>query len=170
MGGNDLDLSVGGASVCCLHERLKQGDQTLNHKSPPTSDIDLAIFTRFFILLILFPTFRMFSGDFTLAKDEDFGDYYCDLSEKSNRILRATVKTYEHTGTYVFLKLFKKKPDAEFALVQKITLTKEEFEILLWKGKSVLQPPNIKKVTKKCKKIRNPHLLILWRRRMTGTT
>ena len=128
----------------------------MNHKSPPTSDIDLAIFTRFFILLILFPTFRMFSGDFTLAKDEDFGDYYCDLSEKSNRILRATVKTYEHTGTYVFLKLFKKKPDAEFALVQKITLTKEEFEILLWKGKSVLQPSNIKKVTKKCKKIKKP--------------
>ena len=64
----------------------------------------------------------MFSGDFTLAKDEDFGDYYCDLSEKSNRILRATVKTYEHTGTYVFLKLFKKKPDAEFALARKKSL------------------------------------------------
>ena len=98
----------------------------------------------------------MFSGDFTLAKDEDFGEYYCDLSEKSNRILRATVKTYEHTGTYVFLKLFKKKPDVEFALAQKITLTKEEFEILLWKGKSVLQPSNIKKVTKKCEKSMKP--------------
>ena len=77
----------------------------------------------------------MFSGDFTLAKDEDFGDYFCDLSEKTNRLVRVTVKTYEHTGTYVFLKLFKKKSDAEFALAQKITLTKEEFEILLWKGK-----------------------------------
>ena len=98
----------------------------------------------------------MFSGNFTLAKDEDFGDYYCDLSEKSDRILRATVKTYEHTGTYVFLKLLKKRPDAEFALAQKITLTKEEFEILLWKGKSVLQPSNIKKVTKKCKKKKKP--------------
>ena len=64
------------------------------------------------------------------------------------------MKTYEHTGTYVFLKLFKKKADAEFALAQKITLTKEEFEVLLWKGKSVLQPSNIKKVTKKCKKIK----------------
>ena len=98
----------------------------------------------------------MFSGDFTLAKDEDFGDYFCDLSEKTNRLVRATVKTYEHTGTYVFLKLFKKKPDAEFALAQKITLTKEEFEILLWKGKSVLQPSNVKKVTKKFKKIKKP--------------
>ena len=111
----------------------------------------------------------MFSGDFTLAKDEDFGDYYCDLSEKSNRILRATVKTYEQKGTCVFLRLFKKKPDAELVLAQKITLTEEEFQILLWKGKSVQQPSNFK-VTKMCKKIRNPHLLILWRRRMTQKT
>ena len=100
----------------------------MNHKSPSTSDIDHAIFVRFFIFLISFPTFRMFSGDFTLAKDEDFGDYYCDLSEKSNKKLQATVKTYEHTGTYVFLRLFKKKPDAEFALAQKITLTKKSLK------------------------------------------
>ena len=100
-----------------------------------------------------------FSGDFTLAKDEDFDDYHCDISEKSTRVIRATVKTYEQTGTYVFLKLFKKKPDTEFTLVQKITLSQEEFELLLYKGKSVLQPANAKKVTKKCKKVKRPSIV-----------
>ena len=54
----------------------------------------------------------------------------------------------------MFLKLFKKKPDSEFTLVQKINFTKEEFELLPWKGKLVLQPANAKKVPKKCKKIK----------------
>ena len=37
-------------------------------------------------------------GDFTLAKDEAFGDYHLDVSQKSNRHIRVTVKTYEKTG------------------------------------------------------------------------
>ena len=79
------------------------------------------------------------------------------IYQKNQLVIRATVKTYEQTGTYVFLKLFKKKPDHEFTLVQK----QEEFELLLWKGKSVLQPANAKKVTKKSKKRpRDPQLLI----------
>ena len=45
---------------------------------------------------------------FTSTKDTEFGDCYFDISETDKRLIRATVKTYEKTGTYVFLKLFKK--------------------------------------------------------------
>ena len=48
-----------------------------------------------------------FYADFTLAKNEAFGDYHVDISQKSNRHIRATVKTYEKTGVYIFVKLFK---------------------------------------------------------------
>ena len=93
-----------------------------------------------------------FYGDFTLAKDEAFGDYHVDISQKSDRHIRATVKTYEKTGVYIFVKLFKKKTDGEFTLWQKICFTKEEFEKLLGAGNLILQPPTVKKVTKKPKK------------------
>ena len=93
-----------------------------------------------------------FYGDFTLAKVEAFGDYPVDISQKSNRQIRATVKTYEKTGVYIFVKLFKKKTNGEFTLWQKICFTQEEFEKLLGAGKLILQPPTVKKVTKKPKK------------------
>ena len=35
---------------------------------------------------------------------KDFGDCYFDISENSKRLVRATLKTYDQTGTYVFLK------------------------------------------------------------------
>ena len=57
-----------------------------------------------------------FYGDFTLAKDEAFGDCHVDISQKSNRHIRATVKTYEKTAVYIFEKLLKKKTDGEFTL------------------------------------------------------
>ena len=87
-----------------------------------------------------------FYGDFTLAEDEAFGDYHVDISQKSNRHIRATVKTYEKTGVYIFVKLFKKKTDGEFTLWQKICFTQEEFEKLLGAGKLILKPPTFKKV------------------------
>ena len=93
-----------------------------------------------------------FYGDFTVAKDEAFGDYHVDISQKSSRHIRATVKTYEKTGVYIFVKLFKKKTEGEFTLWQKICFTQEEFEKLLGAGKLILQPPTVKTVTKKPKK------------------
>ena len=48
-------------------------------------------------------------GDFTHTKEEAFGDYHNDISQKSTRHIRATVKNYEKTGVYIFVKLSKKK-------------------------------------------------------------
>ena len=39
------------------------------------------------------------------------------------------MKSYENTGAYVFLKLFK-KADKEYEIQQRITLTLDEFELL----------------------------------------
>ena len=104
-----------------------------------------------------------FYGDFTLAKDEAFGDYHVHISQISNRHIRATVKTYEKTGLYIFLKLFRKNTDGEFTLWQKICFTQEEFEKLLGRGKLILQPPTVNRVTKKPRKPKRRS----WKSRMT---
>ena len=43
---------------------------------------------------------------FISTKDTEFGDF----SKTDKRLIRATLKPYEKTGTYVFLKLLKKGP------------------------------------------------------------
>ena len=48
----------------------------------------------------------------TANADKDFGDCFFDISENSKRLVRATLKTYDQTGTYVFLKVFKKQLNA----------------------------------------------------------
>ena len=45
----------------------------------------------------------------TANADKVFGDCYFDISENSKRLVRVTLKTYDQTGTYVFLKVFKKQ-------------------------------------------------------------
>ena len=70
---------------------------------------------------------------FTAIKDKEYGDCYFDISETEKRLIRATLKIYEHTGTYVFLKLFKRK-DNEYEFEQRISLTTEEFDKLLKKS------------------------------------
>ena len=59
---------------------------------------------------------------FTAETDAEFGDAHFDVSKSEKRLIRATVKTYDKTGTYIFLKLFK-KVGQEFELQQRITLT-----------------------------------------------
>ena len=67
---------------------------------------------------------------FTSTKDTELEDCYFDISKTDKRLIRATLKTYERTGTYVFLKLFKKAThDYEFE--QRISLTLGEFENLV---------------------------------------
>ena len=39
---------------------------------------------------------------FSTTKDFDFGDSYYDISEMEKRLMRATLKIYEETGTNVF--------------------------------------------------------------------
>ena len=64
---------------------------------------------------------------FTANADKDFGDCYFDISENSKRLVRATLKTYDQTGTYVFLKVFKKATEgAEIECVQRLSLSSEE--------------------------------------------
>ena len=67
---------------------------------------------------------------FTSTKDTEFGDCYFDISKTDKRLIRATLKTYERTGTYVFLKLFKKATD-DYEFEQRISLTLGEFENLV---------------------------------------
>ena len=58
--------------------------------------------------------------------------------KNSKRLVRATLKTYDQTGTYVFLKVFKKATEgAEFECVQRLSLSSEEFSKLLKSGKSI---------------------------------
>ena len=62
----------------------------------------------------------------TANADEDFGDCYFDISENSKRLVRATLKTYDQTGTYVLLKVFKKETEcAEFECVERVFLNSE---------------------------------------------
>ena len=65
---------------------------------------------------------------FTSTKDTEFGDCYFDISKTDKGLIRATLKTYERTGIFVFLKLFKKATDySEFE--QRISLTLESLKI-----------------------------------------
>ena len=71
----------------------------------------------------------------TANADKDFGDCYFDISENIKRLVRATLKTYDQTGTYVFLKVFKKATEgAEFECVQRLSLSSVEFSKLLKSG------------------------------------
>ena len=70
---------------------------------------------------------------FSATKDSEFGDSYYDISKTEKRLIRATLKTYEKTGTYVFLKLFKKVDD-DYEFQQRLSLTTEEFDKLIKKA------------------------------------
>ena len=67
---------------------------------------------------------------FASTKDTEFGDCYFDISKTNKRLIRATLKTYERTGTYVFLKLFKKATD-DYEFEQRISSNLGEFENLV---------------------------------------
>ena len=78
---------------------------------------------------------------FTAEKDVEFGDVHFGVSKSEKRLIRATIKSYEKTGNYVFLKLFKKaKHNYEFQ--QRITLTLEEFERLIKKSPNIRSTAN----------------------------
>ena len=57
-----------------------------------------------------------------LSKDAEYSDFYLDLSLKEKRLVRAAVKTYHTTGTYLSLKLFKRDSEqVDWDFNQKIT-------------------------------------------------
>ena len=72
---------------------------------------------------------------FISTKDTEFSDCYFDISI-FKRLIRATVKTYERTGTYVFLKLFK-KAESDYEFQQRVSLIVHEFENLIGKSADI---------------------------------
>ena len=60
---------------------------------------------------------------------QDYIDFYLDIAHSEKRYVVACVKTYDNTGTYISLKLFKKENgDNEFRFHQKLTLSLQELE------------------------------------------
>ena len=59
----------------------------------------------------------------SIDKDIEFCDAYMDISQNEKRIVRASVKTYEITGSYISIKLFKQDDNKELKFNQKVTLT-----------------------------------------------
>ena len=66
-------------------------------------------------------------------KSTELWDCYFDISKTDKRLIRATEKTYERTGNYVFLKLLK-KAESEYEFQQSVSLTVQEFENLIEKS------------------------------------
>ena len=70
-----------------------------------------------------------------MSSSQDYFDFYHDIARSEKRYVVAFVKTYDNTGTYISLKLFKKENgDNEFRLNQKLTLSMQELEQL---GKNI---------------------------------
>ena len=64
-----------------------------------------------------------------MSSSQDYFDFYHDIARSEKRYVVACVKTYDNTGTYRSLKLFKKENgDNEFRFNQKLTLSMQELE------------------------------------------
>ena len=64
---------------------------------------------------------------FTAEKDTEFGDVHFVVSKSEKLLIRSKIKSYENTGNYVFLNLFK-KDEHDYEFQQRITLTIADFE------------------------------------------
>lgn len=72
----------------------------------------------------------------TPLSDMSFGEFFQDIHQTEKRWVRATVKTYETTGTYIFLKLFKlnwrlDQVLGDYTKVQHVALTPLEWDLLM---------------------------------------
>ena len=66
-----------------------------------------------------------------LSKDAEYSDFHLDLLLSEKRLVRVAVKTYNSTGTYLSLKLFKReKEQVDWDFNQKITLSAREFNLI----------------------------------------
>ena len=84
----------------------------------------------------------MMNNRFTSTADQQFGDTIIDVSQTERRLIRVTTKTYDSTGTYIFIKLFKKASDDEFHTDQRVTLTLSEFQALINNSENINMGPN----------------------------
>ena len=66
-----------------------------------------------------------------LSKDAEYSDFHLDCSVSEKRLVRVAVKTYNSTGTYLSLKLFKRDSEqVDWDFNKKITLSAREFRLL----------------------------------------
>ena len=66
-----------------------------------------------------------------LSKDAEYSDFHLDLLLNEKQLVKAAVKTYHTTGTYLSLKLFKGDSEqVDWDFNQKITLLAREFRLL----------------------------------------
>ena len=66
----------------------------------------------------------------SLENDTDIYDEFQDISLGEKRIMRVGTKTFDKTGTYITLKLYKKNEDGEFKFHQAVTLMTREYGCL----------------------------------------
>ena len=52
-----------------------------------------------------------------------YSDYSLSICESEKRTVRAYVKTYDNTGTYVFLTLYKRNEVGGMSFIQRISLS-----------------------------------------------
>ena len=69
----------------------------------------------------------------TLLKDQEFGDAFVDVATSEKRLIRVTTNTYQSPGgTYITIKLFKRRDDRDnFCMQQRVALTVKEFQLLM---------------------------------------
>ena len=64
-----------------------------------------------------------------MSSSQDYFDFFHDRARSEKRYVVACAKTYDNTGTYISLKIFKKENgDNEFRFNQKLTLSLQELE------------------------------------------
>ena len=66
----------------------------------------------------------------SLENDTDFYDDFQEISSGEKRIVRVGTNTFDKTGTYITVKLYKKNEDGVFKCYQAVTLTTKEFDCL----------------------------------------
>ena len=80
----------------------------------------------------------------TADTNKYYGDSFINVSETKKRLIRATMKSYDKTGSYVFLKVFKNPDNTDFKLSQQLSLTMAEFDQLMLAGDEIRQYRNKK--------------------------
>ena len=66
----------------------------------------------------------------SLENDTDFYDDFQEISSGEKRIVRVGTNTFDKTGTYITVKLYKKNEDGVFKCYQAVTLTTKELDCL----------------------------------------
>ena len=80
----------------------------------------------------------------SLDLDADYCDSHFELSSGEKRHVRISTKTYEQSGTYISLKLFKRENgESQFTFSQRITLSLDEFNKLTSEWDSMLKSLNL---------------------------